>query len=418
METHAGKVDLIYIDPPFGTGQQQTATATLRARDRVPGRAPATIIHNAYADSMVDGEDAYLAWFHGVIVLLRDLLAPTGSLYVHLDWRFSHYARCILDEVFGRDCFQNQIAWCYREAINSTKRWNRKHDDILFYTRSATGFCFNSSEILNAHSESTVAKYRYEDTNGRYRLMGRGIVGSPIQSARDVSPRWEKEHPELVYRHYLRAGTLPVDYLQIDVVNQAANERTGYPTQKPEALLDRLVRASSNSGDLVLDCFCGSGTTLAVAEKLGRRWIGVDDGGLAVSTSRKRLLGIAGYRPFVVQSIAESEGPPAGDAQVDISVSGKDVEVHLRGLGAALLEGQPDSAKDDPLSWIDYWAIDWQYDGELFKNCWHAFRTRRTRDIPFARHHCYTAPGSYWIAIEVTDVLGRSDRTVKQVVVG
>lgn len=123
--------------------------------------------------------------------------------------------------------------------------------------------------------------------------MGRGLKDSPISSARDVSPKWEKEHPELVFRHYLGKGTLPVDYWNIDIINQASRERLGFPTQKPEALLERIIKASSNPGDLVLDCFAGSGTTLAVAEKLGRRWIGVDCGKLAIYTMQKRLLNIA-----------------------------------------------------------------------------------------------------------------------------
>src|SRR5262249_46761831 len=156
-------------------------------------------------------------------------------------------------EVFGPDRFQNELAWCYREAINSRRRWNRKHDNILFYTRDPQRFVFNADAVLQPHSETTRAKYRYTDERGRYRLMGRGIVGSPIRSARDIAPEWEKTHPELVYRHYQRAGAYPVDYLNIDIINQASHERLNYPTQKPEALLERLIRASSNAGDLVLD---------------------------------------------------------------------------------------------------------------------------------------------------------------------
>ena len=152
--------------------------------------------------------DTYLQWFYETAALLRDLLAEDGSIYVHCDWRMAGQLRIIMDEIFGEGCFQNEIAWCYREAINSTKRWNRKHDNILFYTRNPEKYTFNADDVLQPHSPATTAKYKYKDEKGPYRLMGRGIVGSPIQSARDVSPEWEKTHPELVYRHYLREGSM------------------------------------------------------------------------------------------------------------------------------------------------------------------------------------------------------------------
>jgi site-specific DNA-methyltransferase (adenine-specific)/adenine-specific DNA-methyltransferase len=286
-------VDLIYIDPPFCAGRDFESRPAPRSR----GAGTREI---AYVDRWEGGLDGYLQWLSDTFTLLRDLLAPDGSLYVHLDWRASHYARAILDELFGADCFQNEIAWLYREAINSRKRWNRKHDTILLYTRDSDSFCFNADTVLQPHAASTVAKYRSEDDRGRYRLMGRGITGSPIRSARDVAQEWERTHPDLVYRQYLRNGTYPVDYLKVDIVNQASRERLGYPTQKPEALIEKLILASSDPGDLVLDCFCGSGTTPAVAARLGRRWIGADSSRLAIETSRTRLAALnAGS--FVVQ---------------------------------------------------------------------------------------------------------------------
>ena len=135
---------------------------------------------------------------------------------------------------------------------------------------------FNADDVLQPHADSTVKKYRYEDERGKYRLMGRGISGSPIRSKRAVSPEWETTHPDLVYRHYLRKGTYAVDYWMIDIINQNSKERLGYPTQKPLKLLDRIVRASSNQGDVVLDPFCGCGTTIHAAQLLSRQWIGID----------------------------------------------------------------------------------------------------------------------------------------------
>jgi adenine-specific DNA-methyltransferase len=297
-----GKVDLIYIDPPFDS------KADYRTKVTLPGveleQRPTVIEQFAYSDTWSDGTASYLAMITPRLILMRELLADTGSIYVHLDWHVGHYVKVVMDEVFGKDCFQNEIAWCYREAINSTKRWNRKHDTIFFYSRSAEDFTFNANEVLQPHSASTVAKYRYEDEIGKYRLMGRGIVGSPIQSARDVAPEWEKTHPELVYRHYLRSGTYGVDYWVIDALNQVAKERLGYSTQKPEAILERIIKASSNKGELVLDLNGGSGTTAAVAEKLGRRWITTDLGKPACMIMRKRLIDLDA-KPFLYQAIGD-----------------------------------------------------------------------------------------------------------------
>ncbi|MBA7711991.1 hypothetical protein ES703_120959 [subsurface metagenome] len=211
---------------------------------------------------------------------------------MHLDWHVGHYVKVMMDEVFGYENYQNEIVWCYREAINSKKRWNRKHDVILFYSKT-NNFVFNYKEVLETHLETTIKKFKHIDEKGKkYRLMGRGLKDSPITSQSDVPIEWEKTHPELVYRHYLPEGKLPVDYWLIDIINQAATERLAFDTQKPEALLKRVILASSTPGDIVADFFCGSGTTLAVAEKLGRRWIGSDLSKFAIQVTRKRLLDI------------------------------------------------------------------------------------------------------------------------------
>jgi len=315
LQEFRGKIDLIYIDPPFDVGADFTMRVQI-GKDREQVQKEQSILEAvAYRDTWGRGTDSYLHMMYERLTLMRELLSERGSIYVHCDWRMKAMLRLVCDDVFGSACFQNEIAWCYREAINSSKRWNRKHDTILFYTKDPEIFTFNADKVLQPHSPKTIKKYKYRDEKGRYRLMGRGIVGSPIQSARDVSPEWEKSHPELVYRHYLRAGTYPVDYWIIDVINQASAERTGYDTQKPEALLERIIKASSNEGDLVADFFCGSGTTLAVAEKLGRRWIGCDLGRYAIHVSRKRLIQVQRelhekgqpYRSFDVYNLGRYE---------------------------------------------------------------------------------------------------------------
>ena len=172
---------------------------------------------------------------------------------------------------------------------DSTDRWDNTHDVILFYTQSDE-YTFNWKEVQSPLSESTKKKYRLTDENGRkYRLVGRGITNSPIRSAKDVDPEWEKTHPELVVRDYEREGYPREDWWYLDIINQVAHERTGFKTQKPETLLERIIKASSDFDDLVLDCFIGSGTTAAVAQKLGRKWIGIDVNKGAIQLTSKRI---------------------------------------------------------------------------------------------------------------------------------
>ena len=186
--------------------------------------------------------------------------------------------------------------WCgVTKPDNFAKRyWNRKHDDILVYSKNLDRQLFNwkAKYVIETYSEATIKKFKHEDEIGLYRLSGRGIAGSPIRSAKDVDPKWEETNPELVVREYLRDGFAPHDYWNVEIVNQAANERQDYPTQKPEEVAAKIISASSDIDSIVLDAFAGSGTTLAVAEKLGRRWIGLDSGKLAIYTIQKRMLNL------------------------------------------------------------------------------------------------------------------------------
>lgn len=273
-------IDLIYIDPPFFSNKDYEVIW----KDGYELRA--------FEDRWKGGIEHYIGWMSDRLRLCHRVLKDIGSMYLHCDWHANAHLRILMDEIFGENNFQNEIAWCYREAINSKKRWNRKHDTVFFYSKGSE-WTFNYEDVLMPHSESNIRKYKYQDEKGCYRLMGRGIVGSPIQSRRDVPLEWEAKKPDLVYRHYLKEGTLPVDYWNIDIINQAAKERLGYPTQKPEALLERIIKASSNVTDIVLDPMCGCGTAIAVAHKLGRRWIGIDISPTAcrLMTDRMRKIG-------------------------------------------------------------------------------------------------------------------------------
>lgn len=223
-------IDLIYVDPPFASG----AAYSVVARGE---RAPAP----GFPDRWRGGLNGYLAMLAPRVMLMRRALAETGSVYVHVDWHASHWVRVLLDEVFGRDAFCNEIVWLYGLGGSSPRRWPRKHDTIFWYARTAG------------------AQYFVPD-----------LV--PATSAR--------------LRGALKKAP---DYWDIPAINNQARERTGYPTQKPAALLERIVRSSSADGALVADFFAGSGTTAAVAQSLGRRWIAVDSGEAAVSVAGARL---------------------------------------------------------------------------------------------------------------------------------
>ncbi|MFA6918235.1 MAG: site-specific DNA-methyltransferase, partial [Candidatus Gracilibacteria bacterium] len=265
-------VRLIYIDPPFSTKRDFKGSQDQKA----------------YQDKIAGAE--FLEFLRERLIISRELLSEGGTIYVHLDWKKMHYMKVLLDEIFGENNFLNNVVWCYKTRQFSKKYWNRKHDDILVYKKGTLPNIFHWKDVLENYSEETIKKYKLKDEYGYYRLCGRGIAGSPIKSAKDVDPKWEKTHPELVVRNYLGEGFAPPDNWNIDIVNQSAIERINYPTQKPEVLLEKIIKASSSEGDIVLDAFAGSGTTAAVAEKLKRRWISIDCGKFAIYTIQKRIL--------------------------------------------------------------------------------------------------------------------------------
>jgi len=309
-------VDLIYLDPPFNSkatynilfeeknGSQSRAQITAfedtwhwgleaqLAYREVTEKGPRRLVDLIGALRQFLGTNdmmAYLVMMAIRLVEMHRVLKPTGSVYLHCDPTASHYLKLVMDAIFSVHNYRNEIAWCYYIGGRVSKRvYGRRHDILLFYTKSGD-YPFNWGEVLEPWSEKGAVKFKYEDEKGRYRLMGRFLKGSPIKGHRDVSPEWEKTHPHLVYRHYMKEGRMAVDYWNIPPINQAAKERLGYPTRKPEALLERIVEASSNEGDLVMDPFCGCGTTIAVAERLNRRWIGMDITHLAISLMQRRL---------------------------------------------------------------------------------------------------------------------------------
>ena len=294
---YRGKVDLIYIDPPFDSAADYVRKVSLRGKSALKDielDAEGQEIGEQIQYSDIWANDTYLQFMYERLILLRELLTDTGAIYLHCDWRKVHHLRCILEEVFGSDSQMAQLCWMFSTRSATKTNWKRTHHDILFFKRQDDPvFNWDAPEVLEELSESTISKYRLVDDDGRkYRLNGRNIKGSPIRSAKDVDAKYEETNPEWVVRDYLREGKSASDYFFIDIENQSSNARTDYPTQKPEELLRKLISASTKPGALILDCFIGSGTTAAVAQKLGRRWIGCDINKGAIQTTSKRLQGI------------------------------------------------------------------------------------------------------------------------------
>lgn len=232
-------VDLIYIDPPFFTHKQYEVVWKDEAEVR------------SYKDRWEGGIEHFIGWLKPRVQLMYEVLKPTDSFYIHCDWHANAHIRIMLDEIFGEENFQNEIIWAYRTGGATKKRWSRKHDTIYFYTKTN--------------------KYTFNLT--KERIYYDKPFFSPQQ---DEQGRWY-------------ADVLPVDVWEIPAVINVSKERVGYPTQKPEALLERIIKASSNKNDVVADFFCGCGTTIAVAQQLGRRWIGIDISPTAIKVIQERL---------------------------------------------------------------------------------------------------------------------------------
>ena len=256
----SGSVDLIYIDPPFNTGKDQARTRikTTRAaegagdRTGFSGQRYRTI--KLGKQQYVDAFDDYLAFLAPRLEEAYRLLAPHGSLYFHIDYREVHYCKVLLDQIFGRESFLNEIIWAYDYGGRTKKKWPPKHDNILWYAKDPANYTFNVDDI------------------DRIPYMAPDLVG-PEKAAR---------------------GKLPTDVWWHTIVATNSKEKTGYPTQKPLGVVNRIVRASSNPGDLVLDFFAGSGTLGASCQELGRRFILIDNNEQALQTMARRFQGVPG----------------------------------------------------------------------------------------------------------------------------
>jgi len=325
LPEYEGRLDLIYADPPFFTNRRYPARV---GRGEDSRRPQDWQLAEGYTDHW-DDLDAYLDFLYARLALMARLLAPTGTLYLHLDWHADAYGRLMLDELFGRERFLNEIIWLYHGPSPIRTAFNRKHDVILVYTKSER-YTFNTDAVREPYHPNTVKTFESSPRAGFGKVPN------------------------------LARGKVPEDWWYFPVVARLHSERTGYPTQKPEALLERILLASSNPGDRVADFFCGSGTFPAAAARLGRNFLACDRTWRAIQTTRSRLVGAGNAFTIEVDGQAPA---PLGQVPLAFCVEKQTIR----------LENPPE---------LDYWEVDPAWDGKTFRSARQACRPVRTGAIP------------------------------------
>ena len=346
LPEYEGKINLIYADPPFFTNKGYAARIGRGEDSRRPENWQ---LAEGYHDEWSD-MGSYLDMLYPRLTLMYKLLSPSGSLYLHLDWHANSYARLLLDEIFGYENLRNEIIWTYHGPSPIRSAFNRKHDMILFYSKS-NQYTFNVDQVRVPYSENTVVTFKSSKKAG----FGK-------------TPDLER-------------GKVPEDWWYFPVVARLHNERTGYPTQKPESLMERIILASSNPGDWVADFFGGAGTTAAVASRLNRQFISSDTQPRALHTTRSRL----------VLDIQEKQKEKSTGFEHSFSVKIQKEESVKLPLFSSLEELgiKPPEVKNgtvtlppDLISQVDYWEMDPDWDGEIFHSSFQAARPWRKGDIP------------------------------------
>lgn len=415
MPSLRGKLDLIYIDPPFDSRSDYHMKVALPDPMR-PARTT-QIRRQAYSDTWRGGTASYLAMLVPRLILMRELLADTGSIYVHLDWHAGHYVKVILDDIMGRQNLRNEIVWCYHGPGSPRMRqFNRKHDHIYWYSKS-DAWTFNADDVRMPLSGP----------------LGGGWAGI--------------DRAALAQR-----GKIPEDWWEMAVAARLRVDgirRTGYATEKPNALLERIIQASSGPGALVADFFSGSGAFAYNAERLSRNWISVDIGAAACLTARKRLAG-HGARPFLYQTVRSHRAPtdqyssgtrghrlPQAASRQHLLLhpverrinSGQEtLQVRLKNYVLPSPQANELDADDrsrlhavadaDPLALIEYWAVDPDYDGNVFRSIWQSHRSgpahagQALRVSTLAVLRLPRKHGPRQVCIRAVDVLGLETEVV------
>ena len=514
LEKFAGKIDLIYIDPPFATGADFAFRTQIGEKGLEILKEQSAIEEKAYRDTWGRGFSSYAPMMWDRLRLMKELLSPKGTIAVHVDWRVGSLIKAMLDELLGSDSFINEIIWYYTGAGASPNRFSRRHDNIYWYANGTEWF-FDPDPLRTEYAETTRERFSHHIGNVR---------GGQDFGVQELNPK----------------GKHPDDVVRVSIEAPSANERTGYATQKPIALLQKLTAGLAPHNGLVADFFVGSGTTLKACELTGRRWIGCDLGRWSSHITRKRLLGIENCKPFEVLNLGRYERkywqgvtfgekknkplteqalyeylafilklygaqPLVGmahlhgkkgkamlhigavdapvtiaeiDAAVDECAKLKQGELHVLGwewemglydlmveaakkkevkllllqiprevmeqqaaakgdvrfFELAYLEAKvkkpkkltaqvalkdfvipnteliPEDVRSKVKKWsdyIDYWAVDWDFQNDTFMQGWVTYRTRKERMLPLnSDAHTYERPGKYRILVKVIDIFG------------
>jgi DNA modification methylase len=362
LTTYKEKVDLIYIDPPFESQANYSKKIFLKGMQQT-----APIYQTQYEDKWAHHD--YLQFIYERLQLLRTLLSPTGSIYVHCDWRKAHHIRLMLDEIFGTENYRNEIIW-KRGTVKGAKakgnQFARNHDTIFYYTKTSE-YTFNRQYI--PFDKDYMKRFNKDDGDGLGPYRDDQAIGTRSQKAiaeMKASGKIFEHNGKLRIKTYLKdlPGIVVDDnWSDIAEVNVRSKARTMYPTQKPEELLERIIKTSTNEGDLVLDCFSGSGTTVAVAAKLNRQFIGVDNNIGAIQTATMRLQKL--QAPFIIHVVNREWPKQHVNVQIHLHETTKILEiVHV---DFSYLHGKKIEQSDNWKQLIETVQIDWKYDGKIFR---------------------------------------------------
>lgn len=379
-----GKIKLIYIDPPFFSKANYDAVIRLYTDD---GKKLPPVKYLAYEDVWQKDMTEYLTMLCKRLLMMKDLLADDGTIWVHLDWHVVHYVKVFLDEIFGEKNFINEIVWHYKSGGSGKRHFARKHDTILVYGKSSK-YYFAPPKEKSYNRGFKPYRFKgvkeYKDEMGWYTMV----------TMKDV---WH-----------------------VDMVGRTSSERTGYATQKPEALLERIIESSTREGDLCADFFCGSGTLGAVAEKKGRKWICCDGSPLAVSAAMKRIYPYGSAVNMLKEETTVSKDMAVNcDVQFDIScdeISGSDKDILKIRLKDYKIKKLPDSLDEkgktlleealtnSPLSFVEYWSVDFCFDGKVFRP--EMFFSREKGRLKLCCERLRPAGSLENICIKTVDALG------------
>lgn len=380
-----GKIDLIYVDPPFASRSNYLTRCTL------PGDSGTFVLEQqAFTDGWEEGMAGYLRMLYPRLFLMRELLGESGSLILHLDWHAVHYAKVLLDEIFERENFRNQIAWCYGGGGAPRKTYPKKHDLLLWYTK---GVRWTFNRQFRPYTQGTLQRGLTAVKGDQYKLRKEGAGLDDWWAGKDVQK----------------------------ILSPTAYENLKFNTQKPEGLLKRIICGHSNKGDLVADFFCGTGTAGAVAEKLGRCWIMADNSKLAFIIAYQRLLAQQS-KPFFTHCGAGCTSPAGGRLELKSDVrriaAMEEITVELSAyrpggdylaFPAQVRERVQELAAADPFALIEYWMVDPDYDGKVFCSRWQSCRGKRRENLSVNRRACLLVPkavGPRRICVKAVDVFG------------